>query len=185
MTKHVVFIQGGAGQEDFNADKKMVDSLKSLLGSEYNIHYPCLPEEASPDFGRMNQIQNAIASADGELFLVGHSLGASMLLKYLSENKTSKNILGVFLLATPFWQGDEKWKDGLKLRSDFAEHLPKGPAFYFYHCRDDEEVPVHHMNDYARAMPNGVFRKIDTGGHQFGNDLSLVAADMLNCEKAL
>jgi pimeloyl-ACP methyl ester carboxylesterase len=67
-------------------------------------------------------IVNEIAAIPGEIILVGHSLGASMLLKHLSEHEALRRIRGVFLLATPFWPGDEDWQKGLKLREDSRGH---------------------------------------------------------------
>ncbi len=39
--------------------------------------------------------------------MAGHSFGASMLLKFLSENKVKQKVDGIFLIAAPFWDGDE------------------------------------------------------------------------------
>jgi len=37
--------------------------------------------------------------------LIGHSLGGSFLLKYVSEEKIAKTVAGIFLIATPYWGG--------------------------------------------------------------------------------
>src|SRR5687768_15013607 len=116
MTKHVLFIQGGGGEEDYAADAKLVASLQQRLGKSYSVHYPFLPDESTSDFGRKKQIGKEISTIEGEVILAGHSLGASMLLKYLSESKIQKKIAGIFLISTPFWRGDEDWKQGLKLK---------------------------------------------------------------------
>ena len=62
---------------------------------------PFLPTESTPGFGRLEPIAREIESLADPIVLVGHSLGASMLLKYLSEYPVQKEIKGVFLLATP------------------------------------------------------------------------------------
>ena len=142
------------------------------------VHYPLLSNESSPDFGRRKQIDKEISLIHGEVILVGHSLGASMLLKYLSENEVKKKIVGIFLISTPFWSGDEDWKQGLKLREDFPDKLPKNVPIFLYHCRDDEEVPFEHLSIYARKLPQATVREIASGGHQLNNNLSLVANDI-------
>ena len=175
---HVLFIQGGGSNEDYNADAKLVATLREALGKAYVIHYPLLPEESSPDFGRIKQIGHEISLIKGEIILVGHSLGASMLLKYLSENKIKKKITGIFLISTPFWSGPEDWKQGLKLDENFPDKLPKNVPVFLYHCRDDEEVPFEHLSIYARKLAKATVREVTTGGHQFNNDLSVVANDI-------
>ena len=178
MNKHVLFIQGGGGKEDYDADANLVSSLREGLGKTYTVHYPLLSNESSPDFGRTKQIAKEISLIDGEIIFVGHSLGASMLLKYFSENDVKKKIGGIFLMSTPFWSGDEDWKQGLKLREDFPDTLPKNVPIFLYHCRDDEEVPFEHLVTYAQKLPQARVREIASGGHQLNNNLSLIAKDI-------
>jgi pimeloyl-ACP methyl ester carboxylesterase len=179
MIKHVLFIQGGGSEEDYTADAKLVASLRAILGEGYVVHYPLLPnDESAPDFGRKKQNGREISLIKNEIILVGHSLGASMLLKYLSESTLQKNIAGVFLIATPFWRGDEDWKQGFKLQDNFGDKLPKDVPVFLYHCRDDEEVPFDHLKLYAQNISRANIREIASGGHQLNNDLSLVAKDI-------
>jgi predicted alpha/beta hydrolase family esterase len=139
-----------------------------------------LPTEEVPDFGRPKQIGQEISEAAEEIILVGHSLGASMLLKYLSENEVRKSIAGIFLISTPFWKGDEDWVDALKLQPGFEEKLNKKTPLFFYHCRDDEEVPFDQLAVYKQKIPWATFREIAVGGHQVNNDLTLVATDIIS-----
>lgn len=178
MSKHVIFFQGGAGQEDHDADAKLVASLKVALGSAWSVHYPLLPEGEAPDFGRRKQIHREISESEDEVVLVGHSLGASMLLAYLSENKAGKKIAGIFLISTPFWSGDEEWVEAFKLQPDFAERLDRETPLFFYHCHDDEVVPFAQLAIYKQKLPWASFHEIPAGGHQLNNDLTMVADDI-------
>lgn len=178
MNKHVLFIQGGGGEEDHTADAKLVASLQKALGEAYVVHYPLLPNESVPDFGRKKQIGKEISLIKGEIILVGHSLGASMLLKYLSETRAQKKIAGIFLIATPFWSGDEDWKQAFKLHKDFADKIPENVPIFLYHSTDDEEVPFGHLEIYAQRIPQATVRKMTVGGHQLNNDLSRIAKDI-------
>lgn len=178
MKKLVIFIQGGGGEEARAADAKLVASLQKALGITYVVRYPLLLDESTPDFGRSKQIAKEFSLSKGDVIIVGHSLGASMLLKYLSENKVKKKIAGIFLISTPYWSGDEEWKVGLKLRENFANKLPKDVPLFFYHCRDDEVVPFSHLTFYKNELPWATFHEISSGGHQLNNDLSLIANDI-------
>ena len=87
MNNCVLFIQGGGG-EGYEADKKLVASLQAALGETYEVRYPqIVSDETLSDFGWPPQIGKEIANIKGNVILVGHSLGASLLLKYLSENE--------------------------------------------------------------------------------------------------
>ena len=185
MNKSLLFFQG-AGTEGYEADKKMVASLQTALGKSCDILYPEIhSDEAAADFGWTHQIARKIAEAPNGVVLAGHSLGASLLLKYLSENTVNTKIEGVFLMATPFWEGNEDWKAGLKLKENFADTLPHRVPIFFYHCQDDKEVPFSHLNRYRQKLPQATFREIKSGGHQFNNDLTLVADDIQSLQNSL
>jgi hypothetical protein len=116
-----------------------------------------------------------------EVTLVGHSLGGSFLLKYLSEEKIDVQVGGLFLIAAPYWGGDGWRYDGYEevaLPKDFASKLPKGAPIFFYHGRDDEVAPFAHLALYADRLPQATIRALDARGHQLNNDLSRVAADI-------
>ena len=178
MVKHLIFFHGGGSEEDYEADAKLVASLKLKLGSEYSVHYPLLTDDGTPDLGRRNQISHEISASEDNVILVGHSLGASMLLACLSEIRIRKKIAGIFLLATPFWNGDEDWVEPFQLRPNFATKLDKSTPLYFYQCRDDDVVPFDHLNIYKQQVPWATFRAISVGGHQLNNDLTIVVNDI-------
>jgi predicted alpha/beta hydrolase family esterase len=175
--KQVLFIQGG-GNDGYQADKTLAASLKKNLGKEYQVDYPEIQsDEALPNFGWTKQIRENIDRFSHGFILVGHSFGASMILKYLSENSVSKITEGIFLLATPFWGGNEEWQKSLKLKDNFADKLPEVPIF-LYHCQDDEEIPISHLHSYQQKLTMATFREIKSGGHQFSNDLALITRDI-------
>lgn len=176
--KKILFIQGG-GNGGYEADKKLAHSLKNCLGQDYEINYPEIqPNENEPDYGWTKQIEKKVSECEDNLILVGHSFGASMILKYLSENSVQKKIKGIFLISTPFWNGDEDWVKGLMLNDNFADNLPDNVPLFFYHCKDDEEIPFSHLNNYQKKINKAAYREIDKGGHQLNNDLSIVARDI-------
>lgn len=179
MKKEVLFIHGG-GDDGYGADAILAASLQEALGQDYQVIYPKVQDdETAPDFGWGKLIREEIEKISDNAIWVGHSLGASMWLKYLSENTVSKKAAGIFLIAPPFWSGTESWKQGLILQKDFAENLPTNSPVFFYHCKDDDVVPLSHIATYKEKLPGATFRDIETGGHQLNNDLSLVAKDIL------
>jgi len=176
--EQILFIQGG-GEGGYEADAKLVASLQTSMGSDYEIKYPEIKsEESAPDYGWIKQIGKRISETKGNVILVGHSFGASMILKYFSENSVNKKIKGIFLIATPFWSGSEDWQSALKLQDNFADKLPGEVPIFFYHCQDDEEIPFSHFAQYKQKLTRAIFRVIKSGGHQLNNDLSLVAEDI-------
>ncbi len=181
VTKQVLFIQGG-GEGAYKADAKLTASLRAALGTEYEVRYPKMPHEESPEYDVWKaQISKELAALTGSVILVGHSLGGSFLLKYLSEEKVAVPIAGIFLIATPYW-GAEDWQvDEYTLPERFAAKLP--PAIFLYHSRDDEIVPFAHLAMYAEKLPQATIREFDGRAHQFNNDLSEVGADIAGLKR--
>ena len=179
MTVNVLFFQG-AGEGAYAEDALLADSLKSELGNGFDVQYPEMVNEDDAELdGWSHQIDEAIASVDGEVVAVGHSVGASILAKHLSDAGPDSRIIGLFLLATPFWGGDGiwTWEEG-KLDRSAAAGLAGRLPVYLYHCEDDEVVPFSHFARNIEYLPGATVRDVPTGGHQFGNDLAIVARDI-------
>ena len=178
MKKQVLFVHGG-GEGAYEEDKKLAENLRDVLGAAYDVRCPKMPNGDNPEYDAWkNQIAEELTDMDGETILVGHSLGASILLKYVSEEVVEKPVAGLFLVAPPYW-GAEDWEVGeYELRTDFASRLPKDLPVFFYHSRDDEWVPFAHLALYAEKLPQATIREFDGRGHQFDDDLSEVARDI-------
>jgi uncharacterized protein len=183
MKKPVLFIHG-AGEGAFEEDGLLAASLQNALGLAYDVHYPKMPEEDSATYADWKSlIEQELATLDDEVILVGHSVGGSVLLKYLSEQTLDKSIPALFLLATPYWGADKFWTwEEARLPEDLAEKLAGIPRIFLYHSRDDNTVPFAHLALYAAKLPQAIIREFDGRGHQFGNDLSEVAEDITRDE---
>jgi predicted alpha/beta hydrolase family esterase len=181
MPKQVLFIQG-AGQGAYEADAKLVENLRHALGVDYEIIYPTMPNEADASYDEWKQcIERRLATVRESVILVGHSVGASILLKCLSEIKVEKPVAGTFLMAAPFWGGNGWRYEGyekLELLTDLVANLPQRTPLFLYHCRDDDIVPYEHLTLYEKLLSHATTHPLGTGGHQFNNDLSPVAQDI-------
>jgi uncharacterized protein len=178
MSKRVLFIHGG-GEGAYEEDRKLAASLQDTLGTAYDVRAPKMPDEDRPVYEAWKErIAKELDALEGEVILVGHSLGGSILLKCLSEEGAEKPVAGLFLVSTPYW-GVEDWEVGeYALREDFASMIPKEIAVFLYHSRDDEVVPFAHAALYAEKLPRATVREFDGRGHQFDDDLSEVGRDI-------
>jgi predicted alpha/beta hydrolase family esterase len=180
MPKHVLFIHG-AGDGAYAADLALVTSLRNSLGSDYSLQYPQMPEEDNAPYAAWQaEIEARLAGLNGPVALVGHSVGGSVLLKFLCERPHVPRIAGVFAVATPYGGADEgvwQWEEGT-LPADAASKLAGNWPLIFYHSRDDAVVPFAHLALYAAKFPRATLRTVDGRDHQYGNDLTEVAADI-------
>jgi uncharacterized protein len=176
VVKQVLFVQGG-GEGAHEADAKLAANLQSKLGPDYSVHCPKMPNEASPDFAAWTRhLSEALAALGRGAILVGHSLGASILIKLLVEMENQHAAGGVFLIAAPYW-GNKGWAwDEVELPKDAGTRFSL--PLFLYHGRDDEVVPCDHAELYLKAFPRARLRRLSGRNHQLNDDLSEVAADI-------
>ena len=178
-SKHVMFVQGGGAHTHDAWDDKLVASLRKALGPDYTIQYPLMPDEAHPDVPAWKKtIAQELGRLKGDVILVGHSVGAAILLDHLADGSLERPLAGVFLIATPYI-GEGGWpSDDLRPTQDLAARLPNVPL-HLYQGHDDETVPFSHLGMFAKALPGATVRRLEGRNHQLNDDLSEVAHDIL------
>jgi predicted alpha/beta hydrolase family esterase len=179
MAKQVLLIQGGS-EGAYKADAKLAESLRSKLGPTYEVRYPAMPNEANPDYKTWKHsiLQEVLQMGESPI-LVGHSIGASVLIRILADRDQRQSIAGAFLIAGPFWHDHEFWRwDEVALPRDAADHYPRGVPLFLYHGEEDEVVPVSHLGMYAKALPQAIVRRLQGRNHQLNDDMSEVARDI-------
>jgi predicted alpha/beta hydrolase family esterase len=179
MRKHIIlFIHGAGNQHKPLGSGKLVASLQQQLGSDYQVLAPDMPDPDHPRYlAWRNQIEQELGKLDADALLIGHSLGGSMLLKYLAEGTYQKPIAGMFLVAVPYW-GKQDWELEYAVPDDFASHLPPIRQLFLYHSRSDEEVPSSSLRRYQEKLPQATVRVLDGKEHSFTEGLPLLVQDI-------
>ena len=180
MTRRVLFVQGGGEGTHDQWDNKLVASLERELGEGYALRYPRMPNEDNPRYDEWKEalVREFEALKDGGV-LVGHSMGAAILIHALAEQPPSgSRFRGIFLIAAPYI-GEGGWpSDDIEPRKGLSECLPADVPIFLYHGAADETAPVAHVHLYAKALPRAVVRTFEGRDHQLDNDLSPIARDI-------
>lgn len=180
MATQVLFVHGDGGG-GYEADAALAASLRVALGPGYQVHYPRMPDEEEPSYEVWKRlIADEVAAMGSGAVLVGHSIGASVVIRALVDGVGEESLAGVFLLSAPFWYDDDFWcwKE-VQLPADAAERIPDGLPVFLYHGRADESVPFSHVEMYARALPRATVRPLEGRNHQLDDDLTQVARDIM------
>lgn len=181
MAKPVLFIHSGGTQGLHEGSDDLVRHMRKGLHNDHVVLYPRMPEPDNPEYELWKlTIDRELAALDDEVILVGHSLGASVLLKFLSEEPCEKSIIGLFLVA-PVYFGMRGWKvDEYVLRPGFETNLHRIPRIVFYHSRNDDVVPFNHLIQFADRLPYAVSRAFENRGHLFTSGLPELVEDIRN-----
>ncbi len=178
--KQLLFFQGGGAGVHDHWDHHLVASLARALGAGHDIRYPRMPNEADPDLRTWTAALHAeLAVLDGHAILVGHSIGATILVNVLADGAAPRSFAGLFLLSAPFI-GEGGWSsESIPPMERIGTRLPAHLPVFLYHGGDDDTAPPEHLQLYAKAIPQGVACLLAGRDHQLGNDLAPVAADIL------
>jgi len=141
-------------------------SLGVSLGEGHEVFLPRLPNADNAKFLEWRIYFEKLLPLMGPgILLVGHSLGAIFLAKYLSEETIPKPVQATFLVAAPFWMPDKQDHGDFVLPPKLDRFAQQGGEIFLYHSHDDETVPFADMESYRRALPNACFRIVDGMGH--------------------
>jgi len=117
MRRQVLFVQGGGQGAHDEWDNRLVDGLAQVLGQDHEIRYPRMPDEADPAYPPWKQaLEMEFAGLKDGAVLVGHSIGAAILVNAVAADPPHCELGGIFLVAAPFI-GDGGWpSDGIESR---------------------------------------------------------------------
>ena len=180
--KEILFAHSGGGQGSSGEGSfDLVSWLRSELSKEYNIRYPIIDNPESPTYKMWKQLfTKEFKKISQSVILVGHSLGGSMLLKYLSEERPNISISALFLVSTPFW-GKDGWDiEDFVLEQNFEATLNHINKVYLYHCKSDKIVPCQHLKFYKKAFPLSIVRILNGSDHAFSKGLPELVSDIKN-----
>jgi hypothetical protein len=182
MARTVLVIHGAGEPRRRQAKVYWEPLLGPGLGRGYRVHAPRMPRPEEPRYWTWAcRIEELIRNTRRPV-LVGHSFGASVILKYLSENVRRPALAGVFLVATPYWGPNFP---EFALAPDFGARLRDLSPLYLYHSRDDTESPFEHLAHYSAAFPHAVVRALEGRGHEFNQpQFPELAADIRGLARA-
>ena len=116
-----------------------------------------------------------MAALDDGAVVVGHSVGATMLVQALAERPPKRRIGAIVLIAAPY-VGEGGWpSDEIEIRSDLGAALPPGVPVHVFHGHQDDIAPPSHADLYAQAIPHARAHRLPGRDHQLNNDLREIA----------
>ena len=143
------------------------DNLQVRLGEGFEVIRPEMPSKRNAKYVEWKiWFEKFFPFINDNVILVGGSLGALFLAKYLSENDFPKKIKAVFLLSGPARDNLPDYKlldfslpSSLEKLSDHAEKI------FLYHSKDDNVVPFSDLEIYQKTLPNATTRVFEDRGH--------------------
>jgi len=126
------------------------------------------PEKPVCDEWTTEIARHVDASAEHEIYLVGHSLGTPAILRYL-ELPSAQKIAGAILVSGPIEKlENKKIEDFLNKEFDFKTIKSKAGKVCVIHGDNDTLVPVGHAKRLAKGLAAELVI-VKNGGHLNGS----------------
>lgn len=150
----------------FSYSPKWKELLQDKLGSDYQVLLPSMPNSSNARYSEWKLWFEHVSSLFSDnCILVGHSLGAVFLAKYLSENSVPVKIRATVLIAAPY--NDESLEDLADFKIvNLSGLLPEQAGhIVFFSGMDDPVVPNSELSKYQKELPLAEFKILSAPDH--------------------
>ncbi len=143
------------------------DNFEEKLGKSFEVIAPKMPNKWNAKYEEWKiWFEKLIPFFEETLVFVGHSLGGIFLVKYFSENKITKKIAAIFLVAAPYEGRDSEYSlADFVLPNDFGLLVEQVDEIFIYHSKDDPVVPFADFEKYKKALPGAHAFVFENRGH--------------------
>lgn len=178
MSYEILFIQG-AGDVTTQEEQVIVDGLKAKLGDDFSILLPPIKDADNPTYSAWaDALITNLNGLSGKVILLGHSFGASVILKHFSREPVPDKVAGMILFGVPYWK-DQNWDvSEYAIEDEFKDNLSKLGNIYFYHSTDDEVVPYQHFKAYQKLIPKAHWRELSGMDHSYHRAIQNMVMDI-------
>ena len=137
------------------------------MGEEFEVFLPEMPNRRNARYLEWKiWFEKIISILDDNLILLGSSLGGIFLAKYLSENKISKKIKAVILVAAPFDDSNnEESLIDFKLPASLSNFSKQCESIYLIQSKDDTLVSFDQVEKYKELLPKAKIIIFEDRGH--------------------
>ncbi|MBI2618187.1 alpha/beta hydrolase [Candidatus Kaiserbacteria bacterium] len=193
----VIYIHGGEGWSTYEeyltylkttdvivdprgeAPKRWSKTLSERLGDDFQVLSIQMPSKQNAKYNEWKiWFERHFQFFDNEVVLIGHSLGANFLAKYLSENTFPRRILSLHLVAGCF--GEPGW---FELPKDLSNIEKQTKDIVIYHSHDDDVVPFSAAGKYKVSLPSAKVVEFSDRGHFLGEEFPELVQNVTNYEK--
>ena len=166
--------RGYLSQKTLNYDKLTHPiRWKERLGDNlpgYDIIYPSMPNSENAVYEEWKiYFEKLLAFLEDDVQIIGHSLGAMFLAKYLNGHPLKAPVKRLLLVAGGY--DDESEEDLGSFKVESVKNLPRSAAeIHLFHSKDDPVVPFSELAKYQADIPTAISHVYDGRGHFIGTE---------------
>jgi uncharacterized protein len=163
----ILFIHSAGAQGPGEGSSRFLANLRAKMPAGWTLLAPPMPEPDTPSAAPwIAATAEALASLEGEFVALGHSLGGSTLLQALARHGNPPGLLGVVLLAVPFWSAADWNVAEFALDRGDIQNLTDVGRVILLQGSADEMVPADHAQRYTGILPQVETRSLQGVDHE-------------------
>ena len=148
---------------------KWTETFRADLGDEYEVFMPSMPNSQNAKYEEWKiWFERHFDYLEGEVTVVGWSLGGMFFSKYLTEEQFPISIKALVLMAPPFGpiEGEDEDCGDFVFDTDNLHILAeKTKNIVIMHSKDDFVVPYNHALKFKAALPTAELITFEDKNH--------------------
>jgi uncharacterized protein len=153
------------------------EQLQDQLGAGYQVLLPAMPNKTNARYSEWKiWFEHLTSIFTDECILIGHSLGAIFLAKYLSENVFPRTIKATILVAAPYDDESEEDLTDFKIETISDTFIKQAGRIVFFNGPDDPVISMSDLNKYKTSLPSAEFNLLPAPDHFMRTDFPQLTA---------
>lgn len=146
--------------------KNWKTGLQESLGQTYDVYLPKMPNAYNSVYREWVLLfEKFLPLLNDGVIMIGHSLGAVFLAKYLSEYTVSRKIKATLLISPPYDTDLGKKMPQFAITAPLDGLERQGGKVIIYHSKDDPVVDFSELSQYQKQLPSLETRVFEDRGH--------------------
>lgn len=140
--------------------------LQQNLGEEYKVLLPSMPNSTNARYSEWKLwFDHLTEIIEDDCILIGHSMGAIFLAKYLSENDFPRKIKATVLVAAPYDDTSTENLTDFKIDHVSERFASQAGKVVFFFGSDDPTIPLAEMDKFRHDVPRAEYRILSAPDH--------------------
>ena len=145
---------------------KWKELLQENLGEAYQVLLPSMPNSTNARYAEWKIWFKHVSSIfTDDCILIGHSLGAIFLAKYLSEESLTVKVKATILIAAPYDNESTEDLTDFKLTSLSPQLVKSAGRLVFFNGHNDPVISQSDLKKYQDQLPSAEFNILDAPDH--------------------
>lgn len=155
--------------------------MASDLGDEYEVFTHQMPNKSNARYNEWKiWFEKLLPFLRDDVVLVGHSLGASFLTRYLAEERLPIRAKALMLVAGAYSADLEDMAPEFAAPESLMLATEQVEQIFLYHSKDDPVVPFKELSRYESALPKATSRVFEDKKHFNQEHFPELVADIKN-----